>query len=72
MQIGKKRIEIQEYCQTENIRWLGEKRLESIVMERKSIEKNGRKTVECRYLISCRNLKDRNVHVFVVGQESFV
>lgn len=49
-------IEKREYYQTENIKWLGRKKewkgLKSIVMERKTIEKEGRKSVENRYFIS--------------------
>ena len=49
-------IETREYYQSEDIRWLSQKKewkgLKSIVMERKSIEKNGNKTEEYRYFIS--------------------
>lgn len=49
-------IETREYYQTEDIGWLVQKKdwkgLKSIGMERKSIEKNGKKTIECRYFIS--------------------
>lgn len=49
-------IEKTEYYQTENIKWLGRKKewkgLKSIVMERKTIEKEGRKSVENRCFMS--------------------
>ena len=49
-------IESREYYQTEDIRWISQKKnwkgLKSIVMEKKSIEKEGKKTVEYRYFIS--------------------
>ena len=49
-------IETREYYQTEDIQWMIQKKdwkgLKSIAMERKSIEKNGRKKTECRYFIS--------------------
>ena len=49
-------IETREYYQTEEISWLSQKKewkgLKSIVMERKTIEKNGKKTEEYRYFIS--------------------
>lgn len=49
-------IEIREYYQTEDICWLKRKKewkgLKSIAMEKKSIEKKGKKTVEYRYFIS--------------------
>lgn len=49
-------IEIREYYQTQDIGWLEQKKdwkgLKSIAMERKSIEKDGEKTVECRSFIS--------------------
>ena len=49
-------IEIREYYQTEDIRWLAQKKdwkgLKSIAMERKSIEKDGEGKTECRYYIS--------------------
>ena len=49
-------IETREYYQTEDIRWMIQKKdwkgLKSIAMERKSIEKNGRKKTEYRYFIS--------------------
>lgn len=49
-------IETREYYQTENIGWLFQKKdwkgLKSIVMERKTIEKAGKKNEEYRYFIS--------------------
>ena len=49
-------IETREYYQTEDIQWMIQKKdwkgLKSIAMERKSMEKNGRKKTECRYFIS--------------------
>lgn len=49
-------IETREYYQTEDIQWMIQKKdwkgLKSIAMERKSIEKNGRKKTEYRYFIS--------------------
>lgn len=52
----KGQIETREYYQTEDIRWMIQKKdwkgLKSIAMERKSIEKNGRKKTEYRYFIS--------------------
>lgn len=49
-------IETREYYQTEDIRWLDQKKswkgLKSIAMERKSLEKEGKETVEYRYFIS--------------------
>ena len=49
-------IESREYYQTEDIKWISQKKnwkgLKSIVMEKKSIEKEGKKTVEYRYFIS--------------------
>lgn len=48
--------EIREYYQTEDIKWLGQKKdwkgLKSIAMERKTIERNGKRTEEYRYFIS--------------------
>ena len=52
----KGQIETREYYQTEDIRWMIQKKdwkgLKSIAMERKSIEKKGRKKTEYRYFIS--------------------
>ncbi|MEY8238539.1 ISAs1 family transposase, partial [Lachnospiraceae bacterium 66-29] len=52
----KGQIETREYYQTEDIRWMIQKKdwkgLKSIAMERKIIEKNGRKKTEYRYFIS--------------------
>ncbi len=49
-------IERREYYQSENIRWMGQKGkwagLKSIVMERKTIVKDGEEKVEYRYFIS--------------------
>ena len=49
-------IEIREYYQTEDTRWLEQKKewkgLKSIAMERKRIEKNGEEKTEYRYYIS--------------------
>ena len=49
-------IETREYYQTDNIKWLSQKKewkgLKSIGMERKTIEKKGIKTIEYRYFIS--------------------
>lgn len=49
-------IEIREYYQTEDIRWLIQKKewksLKSIIMERKTLEKAGKRTTEYRYFIS--------------------
>lgn len=49
-------IEIREYYQTEDIRWLAQKKdwkgLKSIAMERKSIQKDGEGKTEYRYYIS--------------------
>lgn len=49
-------IETREYYQTENINWLGQKKewkgLRSIIMERKTIEKEGEVKEEYRYFIS--------------------
>ena len=49
-------IEIREYYQTEDLHWLSRKKewkgLKSIGMEKKRIEKDGRKTYEYRYFIS--------------------
>lgn len=49
-------IEIREYYQTEDIKWMSQKKewkgLKSIAMERKTIEKNGEKRYEYRYFIS--------------------
>lgn len=49
-------IETREYYQTEDIQWMIQKKdwkgLKSIAVERKSIEKNGRKKTEYRYFIS--------------------
>ena len=49
-------IETREYYQTEDIGWLSQKKewkgLKSIIMERKTIEKNGKKTEEYQYFIS--------------------
>lgn len=49
-------IEIREYHQTEDVRWLEQKKgwkgLKSIAMERKSIGKNGEEKTEYRYYIS--------------------
>ena len=49
-------IETREYYQTEDIKWLSQKKnwkgLKSIVMEKKRIEKAGKTTYEYRYFIS--------------------
>ena len=49
-------IEVREYYQTEDIKWLSQKKnwkcLKSIVMERKRIKKEGKERVEYRYFIS--------------------
>ena len=49
-------IESREYYQTENIHWLTQKKvwkgLKSIVMEKKTLEKDGKKSDEYRYFIS--------------------
>lgn len=49
-------IEIREYYQTEDIKWISQKKnwkgLNSIVMEKKTLEKNGKRTIEYRYFIS--------------------
>lgn len=49
-------IEIREYFQTDNIKWLSQKKewkgFKSIIMERKTIDKNGKKTIVYRYFIS--------------------
>lgn len=49
-------IETREYYQTEDVGWLEQKKdwkdLKSIAMERKTIEKDGKKTEEYRYFIS--------------------
>lgn len=49
-------IEIREYYQTEDIKWLSQKKnwkgLTSIVMEKKTLEKDGNRTIEYRYFIS--------------------
>lgn len=49
-------IEIREYFQTHDIKWLFQKKdwkgLKSIAMERKTIIKNGKKTIVYRYFIS--------------------
>ena len=49
-------IETREYYQTEDVNWISQKKnwkgLNSIVMERKTIEKNGTRTIEYRYFIS--------------------
>ena len=49
-------LEKREYYQTEDIRWLNGKEswkgIKSIAMERKTIEKEGKKTTEYRYFIS--------------------
>ena len=49
-------MESREYYQTENIQWLSQKKLwkglKSIVMEKKTLEKDGKKSVEYRYFIS--------------------
>ena len=49
-------VEIREYYQTEDIKWLSQKKnwkgLSSIVMEKKTIEKDGKRRIEYRYFIS--------------------
>lgn len=49
-------IETREYYQTEDIRWLEQKKewkgLKSIIMERKTLEKGGEERIEYRYFIS--------------------
>ena len=49
-------VEIREYYQTEGIKWLSQKKnwkgLSSIVMEKKTIEKDGKRRIEYRYFIS--------------------
>ena len=49
-------IEIREYYQTEEIRWLAQKKewkgLRSIGMEEKTVQKDGAERKECRYYIS--------------------
>lgn len=56
MEKAHNQIEIREYYQTEDIKWLSQKKewkgLKSIAMERKTIEKNGEKRYEYRYFIS--------------------
>ena len=45
-------IEAREYYQTENIKWLSQKKawkgLKSIIIERKTLEKGGKQTIEYR------------------------
>lgn len=49
-------IEIREYYQTEDIKWLEQKKewkgIKSIIMERSTLEKSGERTEEYRYFIS--------------------
>ena len=49
-------IEIREYYQTEDIKWLSQKKnwkgLSSIVMEKKTLKKEGDTRTEYRYFIS--------------------
>ena len=49
-------LEIREYYQTEDIKWLTQKKawkgLKSIIMERKTLKKGQSERVECRYFIS--------------------
>ena len=56
MEKAHNQIEIREYYQTEDIKWLSQKKewkgLKSIAMERKTIEKNGEERYEYRYFIS--------------------
>ena len=52
----KGQIEIREYYQTEDIKWLSQKKnwkgLSSIVMEKKTLKKEGNTRIENRYFIS--------------------
>lgn len=73
-------IEIREYYQTEDIKWLNQKKnwkgLKSIVMEKKTIKKEEGEIKEYRYFISSlkanlkRALEKENrkiiIHAFVV------
>ena len=67
-------IETREYYQTENIKWLTQKKewkgLKSIIMERKTIEKNLEKTEEKRYFISSLKADIKTVSRAVRGHWS--
>ena len=68
-------VEIREYYQTEDIKWLSQKKnwkgLSSIVMEKKTIEKDGKRRIEYRYFISSLKADieqiSRAVDVHIVG-----
>ena len=67
-------IEIREYYQTEDIKWISQKKnwkgLNSIVMEKKTLEKDGKRTIEYRYFISSLKSDIRQISRAVRGHWS--
>ena len=67
-------IEIREYYQTEDIKWISQKKnwkgLKSIVMEKKTLEKDGKRTIEYRYFISSLKSDIRQINRAVRGHWS--
>ena len=67
-------IEIREYYQTEDIKWISQtknwKGLNSIVMEKKTLEKDGKRTIEYRYFISSLKSDIRQISRAVRGHWS--
>lgn len=67
-------IEIREYYQTEDIKWLEQKKewkdMKSIIMERSTLEKCGERTEEYRYFISSLNVDIETVSRAVRGHWS--
>ena len=67
-------IEIREYYQTEDIKWISQKKnwkgLKSIVMEKKTLEKDGKRTIEYRYFISSLKSDIRQISRAVRGHWS--
>ena len=67
-------IEIREYYQTEDIKWISQKKnwkgLNSIVMEKKTLEKDGKRTIEYRYFTSSLKSDIRQISRAVRGHWS--
>ena len=67
-------IEIREYYQTEDIKWISQKKnwkgLKSIVMEKKTLEKDGKRTIEYRYFTSSLKSDIRQISRAVRGHWS--
>ena len=67
-------IEIREYYQTEDIKWISQKKnwkgQNSIVMEKKTLEKDGKRTIEYRYFTSSLKSDIRQISRAVRGHWS--